>query len=93
MNIKNDEKIQVRIDAKTKKEAKKILDSLGIDMSSAIKIFFRQVINTRNLPFEIRGEDGLTLAKSEELREALASAKNSDKEFETGGALIKDALL
>ena len=68
------------------------LDSLGIDMSSAIKIFFRQIVNTRNLPFEIRGEDGLTLAKSEELREAILSAKNSTKEFSSGRTLLKDAL-
>jgi addiction module RelB/DinJ family antitoxin len=37
---KNNEQIQVRIDTKTKKEAKQILDSLGLDMSSAIKLFF-----------------------------------------------------
>ncbi len=92
MITKNNEQIQIRIDAETKKETKKILDSLGIDMSSAIKLFFRQIINARNLPFELRGENGLTLHKAELLRESIIGARNSTKIFKDGAALLKDAL-
>lgn len=92
MNTKNSEQIQIRIDAVTKKEAKKILDNLGLDMSTAVKLFFRQIINAKNLPFELRGENGLTLRNAEILRESIASAKNSNKSFKTGAALLKDAL-
>lgn len=88
----NNEQIQIRIDTATKREAKKILDSLGIDMSSAVKLFFRQIINAKNLPFEIRGENGLTLHNAEVLRESVVSAKNSSKSFKSGAALLKDAL-
>jgi len=92
MVTKNNEQIQIRIDAETKREAKKILDGLGMDMSSAVKLFFRQVINAKNLPFELRGENGLTLHHTEILRESIISAKNSPKSFKGGAALIKDAL-
>lgn len=92
MITKNNEQIQICIDTKTKREAKKILDSLGIDMSSAIKLFFRQVINARNLPFELRGENGLTLRNAELLRESALSAQNSTKTFDSGAALLIDAL-
>lgn len=92
MIAKNSEQLQIRIDATTKKEVKKILDNLGLDMSSAVKLFFRQVINTKNIPFEIRGENGLTLRNSEILRESIISAKNSGKSFKNGSALINDAL-
>ncbi len=92
MITKNNEQIQIRIDSKTKKETKKVLDSLGLDMSSAIKLFFRQIINARNLPFELRGENGLTLHKAELLRESIISAKNSAKTFKDGATLLKDAL-
>lgn len=92
MITKNNEQIQIRIDAETKRETKKILDSLGIDMSSAIKLFFRQIINAKNLPFELRGENGLTLRNAELLRESIISARNSTKLFKDGSALIKDAL-
>ncbi len=92
MITKNNEQIQIRIDAETKRETKKILDSLGIDMSSAVKLFFRQIINAKNIPFELRGENGLTLRNAELLRESIISAKNSTKTFKTGSSLIREAL-
>jgi len=92
MITKNNEQIQIRIDAETKKETKKILDNLGIDMSSAVKLFFRQIINARNLPFELRGENGLTLRNAELLRESIISAKNSPKTYKNGSTLLKEAL-
>ena len=92
MITKNNEQIQIRIDSETKKKAKKILDNLGIDMSSAIKLFFRQIINAKNLPFELRGENGLTLRNAELLRESIISAKNSTKAFKDGSDLLKDVL-
>jgi len=92
MIIKNSEQLQIRIDSKTKNEAKKILDSLGMDMSSAVKIFFRQVINTKNFPCELRDENGFTLKNAEILRESILSANKSKKVFKNGKDLIKDAL-
>ncbi|MDD4662024.1 MAG: type II toxin-antitoxin system RelB/DinJ family antitoxin [Candidatus Pacebacteria bacterium] len=92
MTIKNDSQIQIRVDAKTKKEAQKIFDNLGLDMSSAIKLFFHQTINSKNLPFEIRDENGFTLHNAEILRHSIVDAKNSPKSFKSGSALLKDAL-
>lgn len=92
MSVKNSEQLQIRIDSKTKNEAKAILDGLGMDMSSAIKIFFRQIINTKNFPCEIRDENGFTLRNAEILRESIVSADNSSKSFSGGSSLINDAL-
>jgi DNA-damage-inducible protein J len=89
---KNNEQLQLRIDTKTENEAKKILEGLGMDMSSAIKIFFRQVINTGNFPCELRDANGLSLKSAEILRESISDAKKSNKSFKTGAALIKAAL-
>ena len=86
------EQIQIRIDSKTKNEARKILDSLGMDMSSAIKIFLRQIINTKNFPCELRDENGFTLKNAEILRESIVEAEGSGKSFAKGSDLIKDAL-
>jgi DNA-damage-inducible protein J len=89
---KNNEQIQIRIDAKTKQEAKKVLDSLGMDMSSAVKIFFRQIINTKNFPCELRDANGFTLRNAEVLRKSIVSAKKQKKSFNDGSSLVKDAL-
>lgn len=92
MATKNNEQIQIRIDAKTKNEAKKVFDSLGMDMSTAVKMFFRQVINAKNFPCELRDANGLTLRNAEVLRASVVDARNSQKSFRKGSDLIKDAL-
>jgi addiction module RelB/DinJ family antitoxin len=88
----NNAQIQIRIDSKTKKEAKKILEGLGMDMSSAVKIFFQQVINSKNFPCELRDENGFTLQGAEVLRQSIKEAKASNRSFKKGMAIIKEAL-
>lgn len=92
MATKNNEQIQIRIDAKTKQETKKVLDTLGLDMSAAVKLYFRQIIITKNIPFELRDENGLTLRNAELLRESIVDAKSNSKTFKKGSDLLKDAL-
>lgn len=43
--------INVRIEEKTKVQAAKTLAKLGLDMSSAVKIFLTQVVHEDGLPF------------------------------------------
>jgi DNA-damage-inducible protein J len=43
--------IQIRIDESTKKKAKKILDEVGLDLSSGIKLFLSQVVIVKGIPF------------------------------------------
>lgn len=45
--------IQIRIDEKTKSKAQKILQKMGLDMSSAIKLYFHQIIQEEGIPFPI----------------------------------------
>lgn len=89
---KNMEQIQVRIDTETKEEARKVLDNLGLDISTAVKMMLRQVINTGNLPYEIRDNNGFTIRDARELRRAAVDARSSAKTFKSGKAVIKDAL-
>ncbi len=46
--------LQIRIDSKTKTAARKVFRDLGVDMSSGVKMFLQQVVNTESIPFEIR---------------------------------------
>ncbi|MCL5017307.1 MAG: type II toxin-antitoxin system RelB/DinJ family antitoxin [Patescibacteria group bacterium] len=43
--------LNVRIEEKTKVQASKTLARLGLDMSSAVKIFLNQVVKEDGLPF------------------------------------------
>lgn len=53
--------IQIRIDEKEKQIVKKIFNEIGLDMSSAIKLFLRQATLRKGLPFLLLTENGLTL--------------------------------
>lgn len=67
--------IQVRIDPKTKKEAQKVLDKVGLDMSSAIKVYFNQIVISQGIPFPILTENGLTMYQEREILKASEEAK------------------
>jgi DNA-damage-inducible protein J len=43
--------INVRIEEKTKREARKTLADLGLDISSAVNMFLKQVVIEQGLPF------------------------------------------
>lgn len=43
--------LNVRVEEKTKREARKTLADIGLDMSSAVNIFLKQVIVEKGLPF------------------------------------------
>ncbi len=45
--------VSTRIDQKTKDQANLILDSLGLDMSTAINIYLKQIVIQNKIPFEI----------------------------------------
>ena len=84
--------IQIRIDKDIKNKAKKVFESIGLDMSSAVKMFLRQAINAGTLPYEIRDESGFTLQQIKELKEDLEDAKKNSKTFSSAKELIDDIL-
>ena len=68
--------IQIRIDDKTKRDSKRVLDDLGIDMSGAIKLFLRQISLHKEIPFRLTTENGLTSDEEAEILAASREAKN-----------------
>lgn len=44
----------VSIDADTKAQAQELLADLGLDLSTAINIFLRQMVRENAIPFEVR---------------------------------------
>ena len=49
-NVKSN--INVKIDAEIKEQAAQLLGRMGIDQTTAIDMFFRQIIAERRLPFQ-----------------------------------------
>lgn len=67
--------IQIRIDEKTKKSAKKVLDKVGMDMSVAIKVYLKQIVIRQGIPFKLFTENGLTFEEEETIIKASGEAK------------------
>ena len=56
--------LRTRVEARRAAAAKKILEGLGLDATTAVNMFFAQVIARRGLPFLVQ-EDGYSYAQSE----------------------------
>jgi addiction module RelB/DinJ family antitoxin len=50
--------IHVRVDSAQKKDAEKVLNSLGLTMTTGIHLFLNSVIRNKGLPFEIKQSRG-----------------------------------
>ena len=49
--------LQIRIDKKEKEETKKVFKKLGLNISTAIRMFLRQAALTKSLPLEVSEEE------------------------------------
>lgn len=67
--------IQIRIDKKTKDATKKILSKLGLDISTAIKLYFYKINKLKGLPFLLLTENGFTSREENEILKLSAEAK------------------
>lgn len=48
--------LNIRIDRNVKEQSEKIFDDLGLNMTTAINMFLRQVIRVNGIPFDIKRE-------------------------------------
>ena len=70
--------IQIRIDEKEKQAAKKILDNIGLDMSTAIKLFLKRVTINKGIPFLLMTENNLSVEQEDAIIRASKEAKQGE---------------
>lgn len=68
-----EERLQVRIDADLKSEVSSILEAMGIDHSTAVTMFYKNIQMNRRLPFTPE-------IPTEETKEAIEASRNGDVE-------------
>jgi DNA-damage-inducible protein J len=84
--------IQIRIDSKVKKEAKKVFADLGLDISSATKLFYKKAMVTRSIPFEICTENGFTIKQEREMIKEAEWAKKHGEKYTSVKKMLDDIL-
>lgn len=83
--------LSIRLDSTLKKQSQQVLDQLGMDISSATKIFLTQVVQRKAIPFDIRTENGFTPSFEKALiKDRLDFEKNKSKIYKDVKSLILD---
>jgi len=84
MSSANTTTARARIRPDIKNEAESIIHDLGLSVSTAFELFYRQIIMTRGLPFDLRLPNKTTLKAIEDAR------RGHGEKFATTRALFKD---
>ena len=85
--------INVRIDADVKAGAEKVFSRLGLTPTTAINLFYNQVIRTNSIPFELKADvpNKTTLKALAELEEMEKHPENYES-YENVEELMEDLL-
>ncbi len=81
--------LNVRIEQKTKVAASKALASMGLDLSTGVKIFLHQVITEQGLPFTPTKNLAALRAKWDK---EVAQALKKGKRYNSAEELLKDII-
>lgn len=87
-----DTTIQIRIDKKTKEDAKKNLGKIGMDISTATRLFLKQINRTKSLPIKGLTENGFTPEYEDMLIREANWAKKHGKRYSSVEEMHKDIL-
>jgi len=82
----NNNALYVRMDAELKDSAEEILKNLGISASSAVQMFYRQIVLQRGLPFDVKLPSAVPVAIGDMSREEL------DAELQKGFDSLKSGV-
>ena len=89
MAIKN---VQLRLDEGLKKKAERVLEDLGLDMPTALRLFLKKLVKMRAIPFRVSlDEDSFTADQVQEIlaaREEARDPKNWIGPFEKGDDMV-----
>ena len=83
--------MSIRMDAELKKQADAMLSDMGLNMTTAMNIFLRQVVRQGRIPFEIATDipDAETLTAMKEVDDMI-NGKIPAKKYTSTDELFKD---
>ena len=86
--MNNSTNLNIRIDKTIKETSEKVFEDLGLNMTTAINMFLRQVIRVNGIPFEIKGN-----IPNQETKKAIKEAEQGlgmSKSFKSANDLFDD---
>jgi DNA-damage-inducible protein J len=88
LNMTKSATVQARMNPELKKQADAILASLGINASTAISLYYSQIIRHRGIPLELKVPNVETKAAMSEIKST--AFRKKAKRYATVGDLMDD---
>ncbi|WP_109440547.1 type II toxin-antitoxin system RelB/DinJ family antitoxin [Acinetobacter haemolyticus] len=76
--MRKTEVYQVRLDSQEKKQAFAVFKQLGISPAQAVRLFFKQVVLTKSIPFAIENQN-INMEQLLKLRKSKAAASTDNQ--------------
>ena len=57
--------LQVRLPNELREEADHVLEEIGMDMSTAIRVYLKKIVQSRSIPFSLEAPGSVTVAEIE----------------------------
>jgi DNA-damage-inducible protein J len=86
-------KLQVRIDRDLKEAAEEVFAEIGLDATTAVRLFFTKVAQTRSIPFRLRAESEFSPEAEERILAAWEESKdpaNRSKPYTDVSEMFRD---
>ena len=74
--------VNIRIDDTVKKEAEQIFQELGLNMTTATNMFYKQVIRCKGIPFELTTDPFYSVRNQIQIKKSL-------EQIEQGKVVVK----
>ena len=89
----NTQTLNVRINKSTKDQAQKIVEKMGLDLSSAVKLFLNKVVMTKSIPFEVNTKGRMNDPKfSQQLKKDVEWSSKYGKKYSSAKEMFDDIL-
>lgn len=86
-------KLQVRMDRKLKEGAEEVFAQIGLDATTAVRMFYSRVARTQSIPFPLRVEPEFTPEQEDEILRAAKESYdpvNLSKPYTDVAAMFRD---
>ena len=89
----NTQTLNVRINKSTKDQAQKIVEKMGLDLSSAVKLFLNKVVMTKSIPFEVNTKGRMNDPKFiQQLKKDVEWSSKYGKKYSSAKEMFDDIL-
>lgn len=78
--------LQIRVDNELKKDADRFFTAAGLDTTTAVRMFLRQVVIRQTIPFDIIADDPFYSAANQK------ALKRSIRQLETGHGVVHELI-